>query len=35
MGRVEAVEFESYEATLALFQQEWLEIVRSSGGRKS
>jgi len=35
MGKVEAVKFESYEATLALFQREWLEIVRSVGGRKS
>ena len=35
MGEVEAVEFESYEATLEIFQREWLEIVRSVGGRKS
>lgn len=27
MGKVEAVEFESYEATLDRFQQEWSEII--------
>lgn len=27
MGKVEAVEFESYEATLDRFQQEWTEII--------
>jgi hypothetical protein len=27
MGKVEAVEFESYEATLERFQQEWAEII--------
>ena len=35
MGKVEAVEFESYEATLERFQREWLEIVESEGTRKS
>lgn len=35
MGRVEAVAFESYEATQERFQQEWLEIVKTAGGSKS
>ena len=35
MGKVEAVEFESYEATLERFQQEWLLIVQPTGGKKS
>ena len=35
MGQVEAVGFESYEATLERFQQEWLSIVRPKGGKKS
>lgn len=35
MGTVEPVEFESFEATLELFQQEWLELVKAAGGRKS
>lgn len=35
MGKVEAVEFESYEATLERFQQEWLSIVQPTGGKKS
>jgi hypothetical protein len=35
MGRVESVEFESYEATLERFQQEWMQIVKTAGGRKS
>ena len=35
MGKVEVVEFESYEAILRRFQQEWLEILKSEGGRKS
>lgn len=35
MGNVEAVEFESYEATLERFQREWLEIVESEGAGKS
>lgn len=34
MGRIEAVEFEGYEATLERFQREWLEIVQTAGGRK-
>jgi hypothetical protein len=33
MGQVEPVEFESYEATLERFQQEWLRIVNSIGDR--
>jgi hypothetical protein len=35
MGKVESVEFESFEATQERFQQEWLEIVKTAGGRKS
>lgn len=35
MGKVESVEFESFEATQERFQQEWLEIVRTAGGRES
>jgi hypothetical protein len=35
MGKVEAVEFNSFEATQERFQQEWLEIVKSAGGKKS
>ena len=35
MGKIEAVEFESYETTLVRFQREWLEIVESEGARKS
>ena len=35
MGRVESVEFESYEAILERFQQEWMQIVKTAGGRKS
>jgi hypothetical protein len=35
MGKVEVVEFESFEATQNRFQQEWLGIVKSDGGRKS
>ena len=34
MGQVEAVEFVSYEATLERFQQEWLEIVNQTRGKK-
>jgi hypothetical protein len=34
MAKVEAVEFESDEATLEGFRQEWLEIVNASGGKK-
>jgi len=35
MGKVELIEFESFETTQERFQQEWLEIVRNAGGRKS
>jgi len=35
MGEVTAVEFVSYEATMERFQQEWLEIVQETRGRKS
>jgi hypothetical protein len=35
MGTVESVEFESFEETQERFQQEWLEIVKTAGGRKS
>ena len=35
IGKVEAVEFKSYEATLGRFQREWLEIVESEGARNS
>jgi hypothetical protein len=35
MGRVESVEFKSYEATLERFQQEWLAMVQPTGGNKS
>jgi hypothetical protein len=35
MGKVEPVEFESYEATLERFQQEWSKIVKSAGDMKS
>ena len=35
MGKVEAIEFTNYEATLEQFQQEWMAIVKSAGGRKS
>lgn len=35
MGNVQAVEFISYEATLERFQQEWLAIVKATGGKKS
>ncbi|MGY1490347.1 hypothetical protein ACW4YW_13110 [Methylobacillus pratensis] len=31
MGQIEPVEFVSYETTVARFQQEWLEIVKSKG----
>ncbi len=34
-GDVEAVEFVSYEATLERFQQEWLAIVKATGGKRS
>ena len=35
MGDVQPVEFTSYEATLERFQQEWLEIVKATQGKKS
>jgi len=35
MGEVCPVEFTSYEATVARFQQEWLEMVRAIQGKKS
>ena len=35
MGEVSEVEFISYEATLEKFQQEWLEIVKATRGKKS
>ena len=34
LGEVEAVEFVSYEATQERFQQEWLEIVNKTRGKK-
>ncbi|OGA01629.1 MAG: hypothetical protein A3H35_15690 [Betaproteobacteria bacterium RIFCSPLOWO2_02_FULL_62_17] len=34
LGKVEAVEFLSYEAILERFQQEWPEIVRRAQGKK-
>jgi hypothetical protein len=34
LGEVEAVEFVSYEATQKRFQQEWLEIVDKTRGKK-
>lgn len=34
MGKVEAVDFESYEATLERFQMEWLAIVQQTGAKK-
>lgn len=34
-GRVEPVEFRSYEDTLERFKQEWLKIVKREQGRKS
>ena len=35
MGKVEAVEFISYEAILEQFQQEWMKIVRAHRRSKS
>lgn len=35
MGDVQAVEFISYEAILERFQQEWLVIVKATGGKRS
>lgn len=34
MGEIEAVECVSYEATQERFQQEWLEIVNQTRGKK-
>jgi hypothetical protein len=34
MGKVETVEFISYEATLERFQKEWLEVVQSNKVKK-
>ena len=35
MGKIEQVEFSSFEATQERFQQEWLKIVNQTRGRKS
>jgi len=35
MGDVQPVEFSSYESTLERFQQEWLDIVKATQGKKS
>ena len=35
MGKVESVEFESFEATQERFQREWLAIVKPMRGKKS
>ena len=35
MGKIEEVDFVSYEATLERFQQEWLEFVNQTRGKKS
>ena len=34
MGKVETVEFISYEATMERFQREWLEVVQSNKVKK-
>ena len=34
MGKVETVEFISYEATLERFQREWLEVLQSNKVKK-
>ena len=34
MGKVETVEFISYEATMERFQKEWLEVVQSNKVKK-
>lgn len=34
MGTIEAVEFVNYETTQERFQQEWLEIVNQTRGKK-
>jgi hypothetical protein len=35
VGEITSVEFNSYEATLERFQEEWLEIVKATRGKKS
>jgi len=35
MGKVQAIEFVSYEATVERFQQEWTEIVKLNRRKKS
>jgi hypothetical protein len=35
MGDITSVEFNRYEATLERFQEEWLEIVKETRGKKS
>ncbi|MFI4939218.1 MAG: DUF6516 family protein [Burkholderiales bacterium] len=35
MGKIEAVQFDTYEATLERFQKEWWATVQSVGGKKS
>ena len=35
MGRIEELAFVSYAATQERFQQEWLEIVKQTRGKKS
>jgi len=35
MGKVEEVEFTSYETTVERFQREWQEIVKQTRGKKS
>lgn len=34
MGSIEAIEYVSYETTLARFQQEWIQITKKSGKKK-
>ena len=34
MGKVEAIEFKSFESTQERFQQEWLEIVKPLRGKR-
>jgi hypothetical protein len=35
MGEVTPAEFTSYELTVELFQQEWLELIKALRGKKS
>jgi hypothetical protein len=35
MGEVTAIPFNGYEATLERFQEEWLEIVKETRGKKT